>query len=652
MTARPGQQAARRSPSTCPHPTAPGSCCSSSAPRRSRAGCASRTTVAVTDTTFRDAHQSLLATRVRSTRPARRRRPPRAEHPAAAGRSSAGAARRTTWRCASSPRTRGSGSPRCARRCRTSASRCCCAAATRSATRRTRPRSPTAFVKEAADDRHRRVPHLRRAQRRRADAAGDRGGPRDRDHGRRGGALLHRRPLQPRREALHARLLPAAGRADRRRRARTCWRSRTWPACSAPRPRARWSPRCASGSTCRCTCTPTTPRAASSATLLAAIDAGVDAVDAACASMAGTTSQPPLSALVSATDHSDARDRAVARGGQRAGALLGGGPPGLRAVRVRAARADRPGLPPRDPRRPALQPAPAGDRARPRREVRAGRGHVRRGQRHPRPHRQGDAVVEGGRRPRAARWSRLGADPAEFAENPAKFDIPDSVIGFLSGELGDPPGGWPEPFRTKALEGRSWKPSASELTAEQSAALAEGSSRTRRATLNELLFPGPTRDFLEARATFGDVSVLPTRRLPLRAAARRGARGQPRGGQDDHPRARRRSASPTSAAIRTVMATINGQLRPISVRDRVGRRPRWPPPRRPTRRSRARSAAPFQGVGHARGRRGRQGRGRRRGRHHRGDEDGGLDHRAGRRHRRAAGARPAPRPSRAATSSS
>src|SRR5680860_847832 len=40
-------------------------------------------------------------------------------------------------------------------------------------------------------------------------------------------------------------------------------------------------------------------------TLVAAIEAGVDAVDAATASMAGTTSQPPLSALVSATDHSD-----------------------------------------------------------------------------------------------------------------------------------------------------------------------------------------------------------------------------------------------------------------------------------------------------------------------------------------------------------
>jgi len=41
------------------------------------------------------------------------------------------------------------------------------------------------------------------------------------------------------------------------------------------------------------------------ATLLAAIDAGADAVDAAAASMAGTTSQPSLSALVAATDHTE-----------------------------------------------------------------------------------------------------------------------------------------------------------------------------------------------------------------------------------------------------------------------------------------------------------------------------------------------------------
>ncbi|PRC50510.1 hypothetical protein C6A85_69035, partial [Mycobacterium sp. ITM-2017-0098] len=39
----------------------------------------------------------------------------------------------------------------------------------------------------------------------------------------------------------------------------------------------------------------------------------------------------------------------------------------------------------------------------------------------------------------------------EFAADPERFDIPDSVIGFLRGELGDPPGGWPEPLRSKAL---------------------------------------------------------------------------------------------------------------------------------------------------------------------------------------------------------
>ena len=34
-----------------------------------------------------------------------------------------------------------------------------------------------------------------------------------------------------------------------------------------------------------------------------------------------------------------------------------------------------------------------------------------------------------------------GISADEFAQDPARFDIPDSVIGFLRGELGDPPGG-------------------------------------------------------------------------------------------------------------------------------------------------------------------------------------------------------------------
>ena len=43
------------------------------------------------------------------------------------------------------------------------------------------------------------------------------------------------------------------------------------------------------------------------------------------------------------------------------------------------------------------------------------------------------------------------ADPADFEQNPDRYDIPDSVIGFMAGELGDLPGGWPEPFRSKVL---------------------------------------------------------------------------------------------------------------------------------------------------------------------------------------------------------
>ena len=73
-------------------------------------------------------------------RPAGGGRPCRLGSPRSCGRSSAGAGRRTTWRCGSWARTPGSGWTRCARRCRTCACRCCSAAATRWATRRTPPR--------------------------------------------------------------------------------------------------------------------------------------------------------------------------------------------------------------------------------------------------------------------------------------------------------------------------------------------------------------------------------------------------------------------------------------------------------------------------------------------------------------------------------
>ncbi len=157
----------------------------------------------------------------------------------------------------------------------------------------------------------------------------------------------------------------------------------------------------------------------------------------------------------------------------------------------------------------------------------------------------------------------VGADPAEFADNPGKFDIPDSVIGFLNGELGDPPGGWPEPFRTKALEGRSWKKPVAVLTDDQEAGLRDD----RRATLNTLLFPGPTREFLESRETYGDVSVLAT--LDYLYGLRAGAEHTVTLGEGVTLLLGLDAVSePDERGFRTVMCTINGQLRPLSVRDR------------------------------------------------------------------------------------
>ena len=118
--------------------------------------------------------------------------------------------------------------------------------------------------------RHRHLPDLRRAQRRRPDAARDRRRARDRHGGRGGGAVLHRRPVSTRREALHARLLPAAGRADRRRRRAHARDQGHGRAAARPGRREPWSPRCASSFDLPVTCTRTTRPGGQLATYLAA----------------------------------------------------------------------------------------------------------------------------------------------------------------------------------------------------------------------------------------------------------------------------------------------------------------------------------------------------------------------------------------------
>lgn len=159
-----------------------------------------------------------------------------------------------------------------------------------------------------------------------------------------------------------------------------------------------------------------------------------------------------------------------------------------------------------------------------------------------------------------------GVGAQDFAEDPSRYDIPDSVIGFLRGELGDPPAGWPEPLRTKALQGRGPAKPEQPLTAEDEAALAAPGAR-RQAALNRLLFPGPTKELKEHREQYGDTSGLSANQFFY--GLRQG---------DEHRVELERGvelligleaiSDPDERGMRTVMCILNGQLRPVVVRDR------------------------------------------------------------------------------------
>ncbi|WP_066462653.1 pyruvate carboxylase [Sanguibacter suarezii] len=300
------------------------------------------------------------------------------------------------------------------------------------------------------------------------------------------------------------------------------------------------------------------------ATLMAAIDAGVDAVDVASAAMAGTTSQPPMSALVAGLEHTP-RDTGLSL------AAVCDLEPYWEAVRRMYAPFESGLAGPTG--RVYTHEIPGGQLSNLRQQAIA-LGLGDQFEQIEATYAAADRIL--GRLVKVTPSSKVvgdlalqlvarGADPEDFAENPQDYDIPDSVIAFLGGELGDPPGGWPEPFRSKALAGRTVREGVHPLTEQDEADLA-GSSQVRRDRLNHLLFAGPTKDFLTTQAKFGDVSVLDThsylygleREEEVEIALERGVRlivGLEAVGEPD------------VRGMRTVMFTLNGQIRPIQVRD-------------------------------------------------------------------------------------
>ena len=161
-----------------------------------------------------------------------------------------------------------------------------------------------------------------------------------------------------------------------------------------------------------------------------------------------------------------------------------------------------------------------------------------------------------------------GVDPADFAADPQKYDIPDSVISFLRGELGTPPGGWPEPLRTKILEGRGegHKPFV-EVEPADAELLNSEDTEVRRDTLNRLLFPGPTADYKESRRLYGHTANLSDRQFFY--GLREGEETAIPLEESNTPMLVRLDAigEPDQKGMRKVVFNVNGQIRPTAVRD-------------------------------------------------------------------------------------
>lgn len=336
------------------------------------------------------------------------------------------------------------------------------------------------------------------------------------------------------------------------------------------------------------------------ATYLAAIRAGADAVDVAAAPLAGTTSQPPMAGLVAALRNTD-RDTGLDL------AAITSMEPYWEAVRAVYAPFES-GIPGPTGRvydheipggqlsnlRTQAAALGLGDRFEDLEDSYAGVNRIL------------------GRIPKVTPSSKVVGDLAlqlvaagvsaeDFAADPGIVDLPDSVLAFLRGDLGVPPGGWPEPLRTRILEGRTVPPEpAFELDPADEKILGsepepesgpgdgtgsatgnvtggaagdgagDGAADARaeiRRTLDRILFPGPAKEFTEHRARYGDVSVLTATQFLYGLKEGEETVVRLEDGVDLIIRLDSVSGA-DDKGLRTAMCTVNGQLRPVTVRDR------------------------------------------------------------------------------------
>ncbi len=181
-----------------------------------------------------------------------------------------------------------------------------------------------------------------------------------------------------------------------------------------------------------------------------------------------------------------------------------------------------------------------------------------------------DLIVRGETLEEAARKTE-----ARLIAQAAQVDFPSSVVGYFQGQLGQPPGGFPEALRTAILKGmprvnglpgKSLPPLDFEkYTAMVSTKL--GRPATRDEVVSHALYPRVLDDFFDARARYEDVSILdtPTYFYGLEVGQERWVDLEPGktlvislGAVSD----------PSPDGVRTVFFELNGHGRQVSVKDK------------------------------------------------------------------------------------
>ncbi|MBI5788673.1 MAG: pyruvate carboxylase [Candidatus Schekmanbacteria bacterium] len=108
--------------------------------------------------------------------------------------------------------------------------------------------------------------------------------------------------------------------------------------------------------------------------------------------------------------------------------------------------------------------------------------------------------------------------PEEVLQKAPNIDFPDSVIGFFKGDLGQPPGGFPPELQQAVLKGEkplTERPGKSLKPVDLEAAKAELERKLQRKApdydiISYLLYPKVFLEYAKQHSHYGDVSLLPT----------------------------------------------------------------------------------------------------------------------------------------------